>query len=115
VYSSAEREEKKKKEEKREEERKAKRQHRQSSVVAAVAAGQRLLRVQSTSQRYRPADVAVLPPVQSLRRIAIRFLGLGKHVDTTFFVPYSKYFDSYCAFRGRDSIIACIADCVSDR
>ena len=32
-------------------------------------------------------DVAVLPPVQSLRRAAIRFPGLGKQVDTTFWFP----------------------------
>jgi len=80
VYSSAERKEEKKKEEKRREESEeasltvVSRQ----SVVAAVAA------VAACT-----VDVAVLPPVQSLRRAAIRFPALGKQVDTTFLVPYS--------------------------
>ena len=29
-------------------------------------------------------DVAVLPPVQSMRRVATRYWGLGKQIDTTF-------------------------------
>jgi len=78
VYSSAERKEEKKKRRKKKKRKKGRGNivsRRCSRRVPAVAAC--------------TVDVAVLPPVQSLRRVSIRFPGLGKQVDTTFLVPYS--------------------------
>jgi len=78
VYSSTERREEKKKERRGEESEEA------TSTVVSRRCSRRVPAVAACT-----VDVAVLPPVQSLRRAAIRFPGLGKQVDTTFLVPYS--------------------------
>jgi len=79
--SSAERKEEKKKE------RKKRRREESEEATSTVVSHRCSRRVPAVA--VCTVDVAVLPSVQSLRRVAIRFPGLGKQVDTTFLVPYS--------------------------
>ena len=74
---------KRRKEERREERRREESEEATSTVVSACRCCHRVPAVAACT-----VDVAALPAVQSLHRVAIRFPGLGKQVDT-FLVPYS--------------------------
>ena len=73
----------------RKEERRKKREKRRGIIDSRQSSVSRLCSRRVPAVAACTVDVAVLPPVQSLRRAAIRFPGLEKQVDTTFLVPYS--------------------------
>jgi len=68
----------------RKEERKREESEETTSTVVSRRCSRRVPVVAACT-----ANVAVLPPAQSLRRVAIRFPGLGKQVDTTFLLLHS--------------------------
>jgi len=74
---------KKRRKEERREERRREESEEATSTVVSGRCSHRMPAVAACT-----VDVAALPAVQSLHRVAIRFPGLGKQVDT-FLVPYS--------------------------